>query len=364
MARRFPTIRLLVLLVGLMTCVSAVRFEAARAQETQALDFGALKRMPESEVIRLGTLRYTVPAAAPAYAKDHDRTLAKLAELDPALRRLVLTEFLAQFARPDLKWEPDDSEHLVYFFDLWWGDFAPEVRDALREVGLELQADVLSEAIRLFGRDYRKSWGKGRDAHVFERQLAALDIKFGSQPDYVRAIADYVRREPRLSQWTADMRPQITDDERLTWLMPHLVSAVDLGAPHAVVRAQLAAMPRPYQQLFLLGTLNRELMSENLYEFFCGQSGNVAPEVLQVLHELGLDKHAVAVEQGMAMLPTPYPTSAEQRNDFIYSPLAPSRQQTMDERLSHLSYELEQSAHDALDDAMMALAKREGLLPQ
>ena|SRR5215471_4954811 len=169
MARRFPTIRLLALLVGLMTCVSPVRFEAACAQETQALDFGALKRMPESEVIRLGTLRYTAPAAAPAYAKDHDRTLAKLAELDPALRRLVLTEFVAQFARPDLKWEPDDREHLVYFFDLWWGDFAPEVRDALREVGLEVQANVLSEAIRLFGQDYPKSWGRGRDAHVFER---------------------------------------------------------------------------------------------------------------------------------------------------------------------------------------------------
>jgi hypothetical protein len=364
MARRFPTIRLLALLAGLTTCVSPLRFEAARAQETQALDFGAVKRMPESEVIRLGTLRYTVPAAAPAYAKDHDRTLAKLAELDPALRRLVLTEFLAQFTRPDLKWEPDDKEHLVYFFDLWWGDFAPEVRDALRKVGLEVQANVLSEAIRLFGQDHPKSWGKGRDAHVHERQLAALDKKFGSQPDYARAIEDYVRREPKLTQWAADMRPQITDDERLTWLMPHLVRAVDLSAPQAVVRGQLAAMPRPYQQLFLLGTLNRELMSENLHEFFCGQSGNVAPEVLQVLRELGLDKHAAAVEEGLTMLPSPYPTNAKQRNDFIYSPLAPLRRQGINERLSRLSYDLEQSAHDALDDAMMTLAIREGLLPR
>src|SRR5262249_20281724 len=123
--------------------------------------------------------------------------------------------------------------------------------------------------------------------------------------------------------------------------------------------------PRSYQQLYLLGTLNRELIRENLYDFFFwGQSGNVAPEVLQVLRELGLDKHAAAVEQGMAMLPSPYPTNTKQRNDFIYSPLAPLRRQTIDERLSHLSYELEQSAHDVLDNAMMALAKREGLLPQ
>src|SRR5262249_26383793 len=115
----------------------------------------------------------------------------------------------------------------------------------------------------------------------------------------------------------------------------------------------------PYQQLLLLGTLNRELIRENLYEFFCGRSSNVAPEVLQVLRELGLDKHAAAVTEGLAMLPSPYPTDAKQRNDFIYSPLAPSRRQAIDERLSHLSYEL-----DSLDDAMMALAKRESLLPQ
>jgi hypothetical protein len=317
-------------------------------------------------VIRLGTLRYTVPAAAPAHAKDHDRTLAKLGELDPALRRLVLSEFLAQFTSPDLKWEPDDKEHLVYFFGLWWGDFAPEVRDALREVGLEAQSNALSDAIKLFGRVYPRRWGRGgRDADRFERQLAALDIKFGSQQDYLRAIADYVLREPKLAQWAVDMRPQITDEERLTWLMQQLVRAVNLGAPDTLLRRQLMAMPRPYQQLFLLGTLNRELIRENLYDFFFwGRSGNVAPEVLQVLRELGLDKHAAALEEGMAMLPSPYPTNTKQRNDFIYSPPAPSRRQTIEDRLSHLSYELEKSAPDALDDAMMALAKRENLLPQ
>jgi hypothetical protein len=348
-----------------MICMSGARFEAAHAQDTRALDFDALKRLPESEVIRLGTLRYTVPAAAPAYVKDHDSTLARLAELDPALRRLVLIEFPAQFTRPDLKWEPDDKEHLVYFFGLWWGDFAPEVRDALHDVGLDAQSNVLSDAIKLFGRVYPTSWGRGgRDADRFERQLAALDKKFGPQPDYLRAIADYVRREPKLAQWAADMRPQITDDERLTWLMQQLVRAINLGAPDALLRHQLMAMPRPDQQLFLLGTLNRELLRENLYEFFCGRSSNVAPEVLQVLRELGLEKHAAAVAEGMAMFPSPYPTNAEQRNDFIYSALALSRRQAIDERLSHLSYDLEQSAHDAIDDAMMALAKREGLLPQ
>jgi hypothetical protein len=357
-------VRLAALFTCLVSCLLIVGHQAAHAQRTQTPDFDALKQLPTSEVIRLGTLRYIAPANAPAYATDRDATLGKLRELDPQLRRLVLLEFLVQFARPDLKWEPDDREHLVYFFDLWWGDFAPEVRDALHEVGLEVQSNVLSEAISLFGPDYPSHWGKQRDAHLQELALAALDRKFGSQRDYLRAIEDYVRRDPKLAQWATDMRPQITEDERLEWLMPHLVRAVDLGAPRTVVQRQLAAMPRPYQQLFLLGTLNRELMSENLYEFFCGWSGNVAPDVLQVLRELGLDKHAAALERGIGMFPSPYPTSAQRRNDFIDNPLLPSRRRVIDEQLSHLSYELEHSAGDALDNAMLALAKREGLLPQ
>jgi len=140
-----------------MTCVSPVRFEAACAQETQALDFGALKRMPESEVIRLGTLRYTAPAAAPAYAKDHDRTLAKLAELDPALRRLVLTEFVAQFARPDLKWEPDDREHLVYFFDLWWGDLRPKFATLCARLDLRSKPTSCRKQSVCLGKTIRKA---------------------------------------------------------------------------------------------------------------------------------------------------------------------------------------------------------------
>jgi hypothetical protein len=364
MTRLSHRVRLVALFTCVASCLLIAGYAAAHAQRTQAPDFDALKRLPSSEVIRLGTLRYVVPANAPAHATDRDGTLAKLRDLDPALRRLVLLEFLVQFARPDLKWEADDREHLVYFFDLWWGDFAPEVRDALHDVGLEVQSNVLSEAITLFGPDYPLHWGKQRDAQRLERPLAELDRKFGSQPDYLRALEDYVLREPKLAQWAADMRLQITDDERLTWLMRHLVRAVDLGAPHAVIQRQLVAMPRPYQQLFLLGTLNRELMSENLYEFFSGISGNVAPEVLQVLRELSVDKHAAVFEQSMAMFPSPYPTNAKQRNDFIDSPLSPSRRRVIDERLSHLSYELEQSAMDALDNAMMALAEREGLLPK
>src|SRR5215475_14305057 len=244
---RSHTVPLVALFICIASCLLFARPDVTYAQRTQTPDFEALKRLPSNEVIRLGTLRYVVPAKAPAYATDRDGTLAKLRELDPALRRLVLLEFLVQFARPDLKWEVDDSEHLVYFFGLWWGDFAPEVRDALREVGLEVQSNVLSEAIALFGPDFPLAWGKQRDADRLERPLAELDAKFGSQPEYLRAIEDYVRREPKLAQWAADMRLQVTDDERLTWLMPHLVRAVDLGAPHAVVRDQLAAMPRPSQ---------------------------------------------------------------------------------------------------------------------
>src|SRR5258708_6991370 len=117
---------------------------------------------------------------------------------------------------------PDATDWLHTFFFMEYGDFAPQVRDALKQAGLSAQHQVFSEAMASFGPSYplahdkRKtyfaSWsGSDRPPTALDLKLLALSATFGSRSDYDNAVGGYVRRSPKLVLWAQYTRPKARD---------------------------------------------------------------------------------------------------------------------------------------------------------
>lgn len=120
----------------------------------------------------------------------------------------------------------------------------------------------------------------------------------------------------------------------------------------------LRAWPRPYQVLCLLDQFNEEMLNGSVHQFFYNSTGALAPEVAVALREVGLPKHAAAVERGIAMFRPPYPRDTNRRRAdyFIHDGTT-----AFDEALEALTGDVDDGA---IPTAMLALAKREGILPR
>jgi len=260
---------------------------------------------------------------------------------------------------------PDTTDWLHTFFFLQSGDFAPQVRDALKQAGLSAQHQVFSEAMASFGPSYplshdeRKvdfaSWsGSDRPPTALDRKLLALGATFGSRSDYDDAVEGYVGRNPKLVLWAQEMRPKVRDEARLMWLTLQLYRYVD---PYPSSKQKLSLLPRPHQQLIHLGIFWDQVFNGGIEQFFLNSSGDVAPEVAQALNDVGLDKEAQAVTQGIDLFPSPYPADRQQRHGL----LAGRKGRAIDKKLQDLGNRVDSRATPRV---MIDLAKREGLLPQ
>lgn len=340
------------------------------------LDFATLKTLPLIETIERGTREYTLflpdpdafgaraPVAVPASGRA--RALARIEGLPPDLRRLVWLTWLLDC------WGGKDTEGLHTFFYLWGGDDAFQVRDALFEAGLLSQDRVFRQAMAAFGPLYpadRKTrapffaWSQPatridatttmpQPLNAFDEKLMALSVAFGSREAYVRAIEKFVAATPNLRDWVNAQRAKLSDETRLAWLTGQLSAS-----PEAMA-ARIASWPAPYRQLYLIDLFNKEMLNGGVHQFFLNSSGALAPEVANALREAGLPKHAAAVEQGIAMFAAPYPADRKVRGRYFF---VNGETTDWDKQLDALTAEVDDGAIGA---AMLAIARREGVLPQ
>jgi Domain of unknown function (DUF4375) len=348
-------------LSGLAAFSVSERTIAAREQPVQNLE--RLKTLPLIEVVRSGTSKLAVTVTfAPHDARSDlggNSPLAAIDNLEPELRCLT---WLMVFAHG---WAVrDENDWLHTFFFMQSGDFAPQVHDALKEAGLTAQYEIFSKAMALFGQNYPVghkdrevyfAWSKpDRPLNAFDRKLLALSAEFGSRSDYERAVEDYVRNNPKILRWAQDERPKVDDRLRLMWLVLQLYKMVD-DPDSAGSKQKLAALPKPCQELVYLDTSWGEIFNGGVEQFFSNTSGDVAPEVVRTLREVGLVKEADVIQRGIDLFPSPYPADRERRSTV----LAKDKGRAIDQQL----YKLEVDSV-AIRRAMIDLAKREGLLPQ
>jgi Domain of unknown function (DUF4375) len=348
------------LLAGFATLDALAEFSStAAAQELSMQDLERWKTLPLIAVIRSGTAQIVVPLTyaphEPGSRLAGKTPLAALEALDPELRHLTWLMFFER------GWVfRDDTEGLHTFFFLENGNFAPDVRNALREAELPAQYQIFNEAMASFGPNYplahdeRKpffaAWsGPERPLTAIDRKLLALSKTFGSRSDCEAAVEGYVRAHPTLMQWAQDMRPKVSERERLDWLMEQLYWHV--GDDEPASRQRLSALPKPYEQLIYLGTFWGEVYNGGVEQFFSNSSGDMAPEVARTLQEVGLVKEAETVRHGIDLFPAPYPVDRQRRHSLLTH--------TINKKLHNLDVDSE-----VIRRAMLEVAKREKLLPQ
>lgn len=376
-----PIIRRLAVIVlsGALLCVGGVvdsyGDESNSSAQSTPPNFEAMRTLPLIEIITRGTARYK--ASLPQSADHANRAAnteaagaaAKIERLDPDLRRLVWATWVLDC------WGPEDLESLHSFFFLWGGEYAGQVRNALFEAGLLKQDEIFRRAMAAFGPRYPTD-GKVRESffawshpgtqvdgttsipqplNAFDMKMTALAKAFGGRDAYASALERFVQNTPTLRAWTDDAHTQISEDERLSWLLGRLKAA----APEPEqMRDRIAIWPSAYRQLYLLDLINVEMLNGGVHQFFLNSSGALAREVAAALRETDLPHHADAVEKGIAMFAPPYPVDRQVRGRYFF---VNGETTEWDNNLDALTGAVDDGAIGA---TMLAIAKRWHILPK
>ena len=293
--------------------------------------------------------------------KDEPRTetLTRVEAMEPDLRAVTWLVFL------DRNWGRDG---LHTFFFLSGGDFAPQVLESLKHARLEREAAIFEHAMALFGsrfpvdetarqaffawsRPGRRSDSGGtipNELNAFDHALMDDAHAFGSQEQLAERVGAYVESIPSLAAWANQAREKLTEEQRLNWLLSQLTVERD-------IRSETATWPRRYRQLLLIDMFNEELLNGGLHQFFFNSSGDYAPEVVAALRDFGLARHADAVQRSIDMFGQPYPLDRQMRFTHF------KEWSDWDVKLNAPTEEIRDGE---IEDTMLAIVKREGLLPR
>jgi hypothetical protein len=282
---------------------------AGRAVSQTPLDAGELRHYPLREVTADFALRYIVqlgPGGREPY-------LQALAQADARLRTLIVLETLR-------RWLGVQGLH-TYFF-LHAGDIAPDVLAALRDAQLDHKADIMAEALEVFGPVYpvdhkvRKQlfgYNTSPDINDFDRRLMPITLRFGDRHSMADAIEAYVRRAPWLLDRMEQHRAEMPAENRLRWLQAQLSRHVDISGSVATMQAGLAALPADYRPILVLGLFQLEFGNGGVRQFFFNSAGNLAPEGLAAFEALNLTKHAAVMRKALGMFAEPYERETQTR---------------------------------------------------
>lgn len=330
-------------------------------------DWEALKTIPVREVVDFAALADTINLL---FDDKRDEATAAIDARAAELRDLLWLTVLAR----NMGYVRDGTDHGLHtYFFLPYGALAPQVKGAIERTGQVERARLFSEAMALCGTPYPTdnmvraklfAWSQpseslddvtsvSADLNGFDRRLFALSAEFGTRDAMWSAIEDVVARNPTLEAWAREQREKLSDDDRLAHLTSGLVFNESVNEA-----AMLASWPRPYQILFLLNYFNAEMLNGSVHQFFYNSSGDFAPQVAVALREIALPKHAAAVERGIAQFRSPYPVDTETRRRLYFNA-------EMTRPFDQVLYDLTGDVDDgAIPEAMVALAKREGILPR
>lgn len=332
------------------------------------------REIPQWVLVRHQVGRFAVRATL-----DPPETFAKSLEpLDPDVRTLTLLTTLQYGLGPN-------GLHSYFHGDA--GQYAPAVRDALEAAGLAREHALFVEAMAVFGSVYPvdneargKAFGNAsssQEINDLDRRLLAMSAEFGSGQDWIGVIVAYVGRTPALWQRIEQGRKTLGEMARLEHLTSALRAPLDFWKPYAEVREKLKALSEPQRTILVLAAFNDEFENGGVHQFFYNAEGAIAPEVVEVLEEIGLARQAALLRRGIAMFKAPYPRDTEQRREASFHDH--DGWNDWDRRLSRLTDELyaldggpqvlsiggdrQIQGGPGLRYAMLAFAKHHDLLP-
>lgn len=154
---------------------------------------------------------------------------------------------------------------------------------------------------KLFG--YSKSGG---NLNAFDHALLALDRQFGARQQLADIIVGTVNRNPALFARIEAFREKLGDNERLGYLTEALDRKIDWKKSADDIARQLAALPKEERNLIALSTFNMEFENGGVHQFFFNSSGDIAPEVMAAMDDLGLAPQAEIFRRALAMFDAPY----------------------------------------------------------
>jgi Domain of unknown function (DUF4375) len=312
--------------------------------------------------LRFGIQRATLRPQRTLSLEGRERFLHDISTLEPDMRRLDLLETLAR---------QSGAGGLTNFFSTNTGDIAPEVLVALEEAGLDREERLFGFAMSLFGPSYptdlrvRKAWFKPSSGdpgiNLFDDVMGLLGGWFGSRDSFVDEIDAYVRARPGLFAKIEREREATSDRGRLWWLDRQLTQRIDLASPPATVEAQLAALPKDYRTLAVLGIFMDEFMNGGVHQFFYDDAGILAPQVVKAMRDIGLERQANVLAKALAQFSEPYPLDTELRRKAYFEG---HDWNEWDESLTSLSDDLwEVEDVGAIQAHMARFARAKGLLP-
>lgn len=350
------------LMAGLSVVAAPIVSALAGPSKTheEADEMTALKTMPLSYVIDTALLPEIFQLR---FADDKTQALAKISDFQPELRNLFWLSFfkneipsgqMHQFftRRAEERKGYAEAEKLMKAQGQEMTDevrqqladmsdkadpsrYADDVVKALTETGLTRQTKAFKMAQTLA-------------AAISEADFTVLDIAFGSNEALQADIEAYVMRTPALVEWSLQARVRMSDEDRLRSLTTSFNSMDEAG---------IDRLSKPLKQIFVVDYFNAEMLNGSVHQFFYNHSGQYAPDVVAAFREIGLPKHADAVQRGIDMFSTPYPTDTQERRELHFG----KGWSEWDDRLAALTGDVDDGE---ILPALIALAKRENMLPR
>jgi hypothetical protein len=360
-----PILRLTIGLIA-APIAAAMTTGAAFAQTATETEAGIVQRLTVMSDIFVIEDQFLPLIVRLRYGDDKTETLAKVDAFEPEVRTLFWLTYLQNEMRPD---------GLRYFFTtvaeqraqtadvkkmlLEQGHSEADVDATLasldemsRKTDPSLNADAVTKALSdagLTGQLEAFEATRALAAKDAEADFSALDKGFGSKPELRAAIDAYVTRTPSLTAWLADARGKVEDDARLGYLTGQLASLDE---------DEMNRLPKAFKQIYVVDYFNAEMLNGSVHQFFFNSSGDYAPEVVSAFREIGLNKHADAVQRGIDMFKPPYPTDTEKRRALYFSG---EEWGEWDDKLGELTGDVDDGE---ITPALVALAKRENILPR
>ena len=205
------------------------------------------------------------------------------------------------------------------FFFMGGGSIAPAIGDALDQPPESCGASTryLARAMELLlharirsttrsARSVSAIRSLGGNLNAFDEALLAVDHSFGTREQLADTIVAYVDHNPALFARIEALRAKLGDNERLGYLLETLSSKIDWDKPADDIARRLAALPAGERNLIALSIFNMEFENGGVHQFFYNSSGDIAPEVLAAMVELGLAPQAEIFRRALAMLGEPY----------------------------------------------------------
>lgn len=212
-------------------------------------------------------------------------------------------------------------------------------------------ADAVAEALAAAGLSRQHAafeTARGMAATQEKPDFSAPDAGFGDEDDFADAIAGFAAGRPAIAAWIAATRAGISDEARFYHLSLEL---------HWLEEDELALLTPALKKFRLVDGLNGALLGGSLREFFHEAAGDQAPHVASALRDMGLAAEAAALERGIAMFSSPYPTDTEHRRSLHFG----DDWSDLDEALDALTAEMDS---EAIMTVLADLAKRDGIWPR